>query len=142
MGVANGVGTGIAVSEINITPLIDVLLVLLIIFMVIVPVTPKGLGAAIPQPPKSAAPADDAIVVSVLANGTGEPPYRINQSVISRSQIEPKLAEIFASRQQKTMFVRADESIAFSKVAEIVDMGHQADVANIGLLTPGIRQAQ
>jgi biopolymer transport protein ExbD/biopolymer transport protein TolR len=142
MGMANGVSTGIAVSEINITPLIDVLLVLLIIFMVIVPVTPRGLGAVIPQPPKSAAPADDAIIVSVLANGSGEPSYQINQSVVSKSQIESRLAGIFASRQQKTMFVKADESIAFSKVSEVIDMGHQADVENIGLITPGLQPAR
>ena len=142
MGMANGVSTGIAVSEINITPLIDVLLVLLIIFMVIVPVTPRGLGAMIPQSPKSAAPADDAIIVSVLTNGSGEPSYQINQSVVSKSQIESRLAGIFTSRQQKTMFVKADESIAFSKVSEVIDMGHQADVENIGLITPGLQPAR
>jgi biopolymer transport protein TolR len=144
MGMANGVGTGIAVSEINITPLIDVLLVLLIIFMVIVPVTPRGLSAVIPQKPKSqsVAPPDGTIVVSVLANGQGEPSYQINQSVVSKSQIEPRLAAIFALRQQKTMFVKADETIAFSKVAEVIDMGHQADVENIGLITPNLQAAQ
>jgi biopolymer transport protein ExbD/biopolymer transport protein TolR len=142
MGMANGVGTGIAVSEINVTPLIDVLLVLLIIFMVIVPVTLRGLRAVIPQPPKSAVPSEGTLVVSILANSHGEPFYRINQSVIPKSEIEPRLAGIFASRKQKTIFVTADASIAFSKVAEIIDMGHQADVDNIGLITLGVQPAQ
>jgi biopolymer transport protein TolR len=136
MGMANGVGTGRAVSEINVTPLIDVLLVLLIIFMVIVPVTPKGLNALIPQPPKTRSdPPTGTIVVSVVANGKGEPAYRINQDAISKSQIEPRLAQIFATRQEKVMFVKADDSMEFSIVAEVIDMGHQARVDNIGLIT-------
>jgi biopolymer transport protein TolR len=133
MGMANGVGTGRTVSEINVTPLIDVLLVLLIIFMVIVPVTPKGLGALIPQA-KSADPAPETIVVSLAANGSGEPSYRINQEALPKAEIEPRLEQIFAARRDKAMFVRADESIEFSRVAEVIDMGHQAQVDNIGLM--------
>jgi len=74
MGMGGGGGTGKAVSDINVTPLIDVLLVLLIIFMVIVPVTPKGLSTLIPQPPKDPSkevPNDRTIVVQVIANGKG-----------------------------------------------------------------------
>ena len=141
MGMGSGGGTNTAVSEINVTPLIDVLLVLLIIFMVIVPVTPKGLETLIPQPPKN--PQQDqtndrTIVVSIQANGKGEPSYLINQDVFAKSQIEPKLAEIFATRQEKVMFVKGDASLDFSKVAEVIDMGHEADVDNIGLITPRI----
>jgi biopolymer transport protein ExbD/biopolymer transport protein TolR len=141
MGMGNGVGTGRAVSEINITPLIDVLLVLLIIFMVLVPVPPDGLRALIPQPPKdiSDPPPEPAIVVSVQATASGEPSYKINEDAFAKSEIEPKLAEIFATRQQKVMFVKADEGIAFNAVAEIIDMGHQAAVENIGLLTPRVQ---
>jgi biopolymer transport protein TolR len=135
MGMANGVGTGRTVSEINVTPLIDVLLVLLIIFMVIVPVTPKGLGALIPQPPaKADVSPSSTIVVSVVANAKGELRYLINRDLTAKATIEPKLAEIFATRQEKTMFVKADESIEFSRVAELIDMGHQAQVDNIGLI--------
>jgi biopolymer transport protein ExbD/biopolymer transport protein TolR len=139
-----GGGTGRAVSDINVTPLIDVLLVLLIIFMVIVPVTPKGLDTLIPQPPKdkSAPPSDTTIVVSIQANGKGEPSYLINQDVFAKSQIEPKLAEIFATRQEKVMFVKGDAALDFSKVAEVIDMGHQAEVDNIGLITPRIEAGQ
>jgi biopolymer transport protein ExbD/biopolymer transport protein TolR len=141
MGMGGGGGTDKAVSDINVTPLIDVLLVLLIIFMVIVPVTPKGLETLIPQPPKN--PQQDqtndrTIVVSIQANGKGEPSYLINQDVFAKSQIEPKLAEIFATRQEKVMFVKGDASLDFSKVAEVIDMGHEADVDNIGLITPRI----
>jgi biopolymer transport protein ExbD/biopolymer transport protein TolR len=140
-----GGSTGGTMSEINVTPMIDVLLVLLIIFMVIVPVTPKGLNTLIPQPPKNPQqdqPNDRTIVVQVLANGKGEPSYKINEDDFAKSAIEPKLAEIFATRQEKVMFVKGDASLDFSKVAEVIDMGHQADVDNIGLITPRIEAGQ
>ena len=144
MGMGNGVGTGRAVSEINITPLIDVLLVLLIIFMVLVPVPPDGLRALIPQPPKdiSDPPPEPAIVVSVQATASGEPSYKINEDAFPKSQIEPKLAEIFATRQEKVMFVQGGADLDFGKVAEVIDMGHQAEVDNIGLITPRIQAGQ
>ena len=144
MGMGSDGATGKAVSDINVTPLIDVLLVLLIIFMVIVPVTPKGLEALIPQPPKdkSAPTPEQTIVVSLQANGKGAPSYLINQDVFAKSQLESKLAEIFATRQEKVMFVKGDASLDFSKVAEVIDMGHQAEVDNIGLITPRIEAGQ
>ena len=85
MGMGGG-GTGGAVSDINVTPLIDVLLVLLIIFMVIVPVTPKGLDTLVPQPPKNKTqdqPNDRTIVVQVLSNGSGAPAYKINDQAFN-----------------------------------------------------------
>jgi biopolymer transport protein ExbD/biopolymer transport protein TolR len=143
MGMNAGGGIGKTVSEINVTPLIDVLLVLLIIFMVIVPVTPKGLSSLIPQPPKAnLANPPQTIVVQVKANGTGEPSYLINETAFPKSQIEARLAAIFATRQEKVMFVKADSSLEYSKVAEVIDMGHQAQVDNIGLITPPIETGQ
>ena len=145
MGMGGGGGTGKAVSDINVTPLIDVLLVLLIIFMVIVPVTPHGLNTLIPQPPKDKTqdqPNGRTIVVQVLSNGKAEPSYKINEDSFAKSDLEPKLAEIFATRQEKVMFVKGDADLDFSKVAEVIDMGHQADVDNIGLLTPRVLAGQ
>jgi biopolymer transport protein TolR len=145
MGMGGGGGTNHAVSDINVTPLIDVLLVLLIIFMVIVPITPKGLNTLIPQPPKNKTedtPNDRTIVVQVLANGKGAPSYKINEDDFAKAALEPKLAEIFAARQEKVMFVKGDADLDFGKVAEVIDMGHQADVDNIGLITPRIAAGQ
>jgi biopolymer transport protein TolR len=144
MGMGGG-NTGGAVSEINVTPLIDVLLVLLIIFMVIVPVTPRGLETLVPQPPKEHHddPVNDrTIVVQVLSNGAGAPSYKINDNTFNKSDIEPKLAEIFATRQEKVMFVKGDKDLDFSKVAEVIDFGHEAGVDNIGLITPRVEAGQ
>ena len=145
MGMGGGGGTNRAVSEINVTPLIDVLLVLLIIFMVIVPVTPKGLDTLIPQPPKDknqSEPNDRTIVVQVLSNGAAAPAYKINDNSFNKADLEPKLAEIFATRQEKVMFVKGDKDLDFSKVAEVIDFGHQAGVDNIGLITPRVEAGQ
>jgi biopolymer transport protein TolR len=144
MGMGGG-NTGGAVSEINVTPLIDVLLVLLIIFMVIVPVTPKGLDTLVPQPPKNKTqdqPNDRTIVVQVLSNGAGAPAYKINDSTFNKADIEPKLAEIFATRSEKVMFVKGDKDLDFNQVAEVIDYGHQAGVDNIGLITPRVEAGQ
>jgi biopolymer transport protein TolR len=144
MGMGGG-GTGGAVSEINVTPLIDVLLVLLIIFMVIVPVVPRGLDALVPQPPKDKTPQqenDRTIVVQVLSNGAGEPSYKINETPVAKSAIESQLAGIFAARQEKVMFVKGDKDLDFNKIAEVIDYGHQAGVDNIGLITPRVEAGQ
>ncbi|GGG68038.1 ExbD/TolR family protein [Edaphobacter dinghuensis] len=144
MGMSAGTSGG-SVSEINVTPLIDVLLVLLIIFMVIVPVTPKGLQTLVPQPPKNKTqdqPNDRTIVVQVMANGAGAPSYQINETPFNKSQLEPKLEEIFATRQEKVMFIKGDKDLDFSKIAEVVDFGHQAGVDNIGIITPRIAAGQ
>ena len=141
-----GGGTGGAVSEINVTPLIDVLLVLLIIFMVIVPVTPKGLDALVPQPPKNKTedkPNDRTIVVQVTSRpGGGEPGYKINEQDFAKAAITPKLTEVFSTRQEKVMFVKGDKDLDFGKIAEVIGMGHSADVTNIGIITPKVEQGQ
>ena len=145
MGMGGG-GTGGAVSEINVTPLIDVLLVLLIIFMVIVPVTPKGLDALVPQPPKNKTndvPNDRTIVVQVTSRpGGGEPGYKINEMDFAKAGLTAKLTEIFSTRQEKVMFVKGDKDLDFSKVAEVIDYGHQAGVDNIGIITPRVEAGQ
>src|ERR1700757_628656 len=106
MAMSTGGGGG-AMGDINVTPMIDILLVLLIIFMVIVPVTPKGLDALVPQPPKPNqpdVPNDRTIVVQLTSNGAGDPGYKINDQDFSKAALEPKLAEIFATRVEKVMF--------------------------------------
>src|SRR5579863_7655989 len=130
MAFSTGGGGGYS-SDINMTPMIDILLVLLIIFMVIVPVTPKGLDALVPQPPKNKTQQEDnsrTIVVQILSNKGAPASYKINEDAFAKASLEPKLAEIFAARQEKVMFIKGDPDLEYGKIAEVIDFGHQAGV--------------
>ncbi len=144
MSMSVGTGGG-AMSEINITPLIDVMLVLLIIFMVIVPVTPNGLNALVPQPPKNPQKQnndDKAIVVQIAANGAGTPGYKINETDVSHNDLYNQLQGIFATRATKVMFIKGDPKLNFAVVADVIDIGHRAGVDHIGLITPKVAAGQ
>jgi biopolymer transport protein TolR len=137
MGMTSG-GNKAVNAEINVTPLIDVLLVLLIIFMVIVPTAARGLDAVIPQAAKSASQtvADTTpIVVQVLGDSERGVSYKINEVSFAKSDVGAKLASIFAARSEKTMFVKGDAGLEFSAVAGVIDLGHRAGVENIGIIT-------
>jgi biopolymer transport protein TolR len=138
MGMTSSGSKGLT-ADINVAPLIDVLLVLLIIFMVIQPTAVRGLDALIPQPPKSLdqpEPNPQPIVVQVLGDNEHGVTYKINEALLSQANIEPKLAEIFATRTDKVMFIEGGADLEFSLVADIINSGHQAGVDNIGIITP------
>lgn len=153
MGMTMGGGGGYS-SDINMTPMIDILLVLLIIFMVIVPVTPKGLDALVPQPPKNpekqSNPSDRTIVVQVLHQAGKMPSYKINETDVyngaggaaAQKELQARLTEIYANRAERVMFVKGDDDIDFHYVAEVIDIGRAANVDHIGLMTPKIMAGQ
>jgi biopolymer transport protein TolR len=125
------------VSEMNVVPLIDILLVLLVIFMII-PVYHKGLDALIPQ--ESAQPEkihnEDVVVVQVLADGT----LRINQEPVAFDALGPRLEEVFKLRASRTAFIRGDKPVEFGVVANVIDVMHTSGIASVGLLTPDLEK--
>jgi biopolymer transport protein TolR len=136
-------GSGSRMSEMNVTPMIDILLVLLIIFMVIVPVAPKGLKALVPQPPKTQAPQPERTVVVQVFNHSGAlPTYKINDVDVAHTELLSKLTEIFANRAERVMFVKGDDHVDFTYIADVIDIGRAANVDHIGLMTPRIQVGQ
>ncbi len=146
MSMTTGGNAGGYSADINMTPMIDILLVLLIIFMVIVPVTPKGLDALVPQPPKNPQqqknPSDRTIVVQVLHRPGAPPAYKINETDVLKGELLPRLTEIYANRAERIMFVRGDDDLNFAYIAEVIDIGRAANVDHIGLMTPKIMAGQ
>jgi biopolymer transport protein ExbD len=138
MGMNVGGGKGGVFVEMNVVPLIDILLVLLVIFMII-PHQQKGLDALLPQPAttqtRTAEPA--VIVVQVLSSGE----LRINQDRVEWDQLGNRLDAIFKQRATKVAFIRGEAPVEFAQVARVVDVMHGSGIA-VGLLTPGLVQSR
>jgi biopolymer transport protein TolR len=142
MGMAVGGSKG-SISEPNIVPLIDVLLVLIIIFMVITPTTPKGLDALVPQPAPPNAHEDPAllaktIVVQVTAGGK----VLINQDATTWDDLGRRLEDIFKTRAEKVAFVKGDDAVEFAEVARAIDIMRGSGIDKVGLITAKVEAGQ
>ncbi|MBC7927952.1 MAG: biopolymer transporter ExbD [Bryobacteraceae bacterium] len=141
MGMGVGGSKGVK-SELNVTPLIDVLLVLLIIFMVITPLTPKGLEALVPQPPPPNQPpsqSDDRTVVIIIDK---DRKWMINTEPTDPTRAGDRLQEIFKTRAERVVFVKGDPSLDFRDVAQAIDIAKGAGIDKIGLMTAKMEAGQ
>ena len=138
MGMIVGGKRGI-VSEMNVVPLIDILLVLLVIFMII-PVYSKGLDAVIPQqstePPEQTPIDSGVVVIQVFADGA----LRINQEPVAWDALGSRLEEVFKQRASRIAFIRGDGPVEFGVVAKVIDVMHTSGIASVGLLTPDLEK--
>jgi len=133
----------------NIVPFIDILLVLIIIFMVITPLTPKGLDTLVPQPPPPDAPQQVAdpskvIVIQVECRSPActAVDLKINQKVVSWETLGPELKEIFKDRAERVAFVKGSENLEFAEVARAIDIAKASGVDKVGLITSKIEMGE
>jgi len=126
-------------SDINITPYIDILLVLLIIFMVITPVRQMDLDVKVPQAPPADAPPTppDPSVIVVSVGESAQ--IAINQELVDISALGPKLQEIYSSRANKSMFISAHPKLPYGDIVKVIDIAKGAGVGDIGLILEEIR---
>jgi biopolymer transport protein ExbD len=142
MAIAVGGSKDGPVSDPNVVPLIDVLLVLIIIFMVITPRVPTGLPTIVPQPPppneKQPPPDNRTIVVSILNGGK----LMINQDQSDWNSLGSRLFDIFKERADKVAFVKGDDDVSFAQVSHAIDIMRGAGIDHVGLITAKIEAGQ
>jgi len=121
---------GTSLSEINVTPFVDVMLVLLVIFMVTAPMMQSGIGVRLPQAETASAPAEEGLTLTI----TEDKYIHIENSVINQFLLEQKLKEYFFGKEKKIVFIRGDESLPYGFIMTILDITKKAGVEHIGLI--------
>ncbi len=129
-------------ADINMTPLIDVLLVLIIIFMVITPNIQKGLEALVPQPNPNPTQQQNTDVRTIVIQIDEAKRLKINQEDVAEANLGPRLEEIFKTRAERVAFVKGDPNLEFRDVAKVIDIAKGAGIDKIGLMTRAVEQGR
>ncbi len=128
--------------EMNVTPLIDVLLVLIITFMVISPMTPQGLDALVPQPDPNAKPDAEVLSRTVVISIDRGRNIKINQDPVDVRDLGTRLDDIFKNRNERIVFVKGDDALEFISVARVIDIAKGVGIDKIGLITESLQEGQ
>jgi biopolymer transport protein TolR len=121
---------GTSLSEINVTPFIDVMLVLLVIFMITAPMMQSGIGVNLPQAETTSAPAEEGLTLTI----TKDKLIHLGDAVININLLEKKLLEYFSGKDKKIVFIRADEDLPFGFIVDTLDIINKAGVASLNLI--------